>query len=105
MLLLRGAGKPEHGAADQRLSSDISDLSDDVSDSSDNPSKGDREEKEDCEVYEGAMSSCRECISQPNLHPEYPISPIQDSIPVDAAVGSEGDMSCAYHSQSIKLSL
>jgi len=45
VLLLRGAGKPEHGAADQRLSSDISDLSDDVSDSSDNPSEGDREEK------------------------------------------------------------
>ena len=42
---------------------------------------------------------------QPNQHPEDPISPIQDSIPVDAAVGSEGDMSCAYHSQSIKLSL
>jgi hypothetical protein len=39
------------------------------------------------------MSSCRECISQPNQHPEYPISTIQDSIPVDAAVGSEGDMS------------
>ena len=101
----QGAGKPEHGAADWRLSSDISDLSDDVSDSSDNPSEGDREEKEDCEVYGCAMSSCRECISQPNQHPEYPISPIQDSIAVDAAVGSEGDMSCAYHSQSIKLSL
>ena len=49
----------------------------------------------------GAMSSCRECISQPNQHPEYPISPIQDSISIDAAVGSDGDMSCAYRSQSI----
>jgi hypothetical protein len=60
-------------------------------------------------VLRGAISSCRECISQPNQHPEYPISPIQDSIPVDAAVGSEGDksstMGSAYHSQSIKLSL
>jgi len=51
VLHLQGAGKPEHGAADWRLSSDILDLSDDVSDSSDNPSEGDREEKEDCEVF------------------------------------------------------
>ena len=53
----------------------------------------------------GDMSSCRECMSQQNQHPEYPISPIQDNISVNAAVGSEGDMFCAYHSQSIKLSL
>ena len=46
------------------------------------------------------MSSCREYISQPNQHPEYIISLIQDSILVDAAVGSEGDMSSTMESIS-----
>ena len=67
----------------------MSDLFDDVSDSS----EGGREEKEVCEAFGGDMSSCREYISQPNQHPECIISLIQDSILVDAAVGSDGDMS------------
>ena len=78
------------------MGSAISNLSDDVSNSSSDPSEGDREEKEVCEAFGGDMSSSRECISQPNQHPEYPMSTIQDSIPVDAAVGSDGDMfSCS----------
>ena len=52
---LQGAGKPEHGVADYRLGSDMSDLFDDVSDSS----EGGREEKEVCEAFGGDMSSCR----------------------------------------------
>ena len=51
----------------------------------------------------GGMSLCCEYISQPNQHPEYLISLIQDSILVDAAVGSDGDMSSTMEciSQSV----
>ena len=101
VLHLQGARKPEHGAADCRSGSDnMPDLSDDVSDSSDDSSEGGREDKEICEAFGGDMSSCREYISQPNQHPEYIISLIQDSILVDAAVGSEGDMSSTMESIS-----
>ena len=101
VLHLQGARKPEHGAADCRSGSDnMPDLSDDVSDSSDDSSEGGREDKEICEAFGGDMSSCREYISQPNQHPEYIISLIQDSILVDAAVGSEGDISSTMESKS-----
>ena len=68
---LQGAGKQEHGAANCRSGSDnMPDLSDDVFDSSVDSSEGGREDKEVCEAFGGDMSSCRECISQPNQHPE-----------------------------------
>jgi hypothetical protein len=40
----------------------------------------------------GVICSRVVSASQPNQHPEYPISPIQESSPVDAAVCSEGAM-------------
>ena len=66
VLRLQGAGKPEYGFADCRSGSDMLDISDVVYDSSVDSSEGGREDKEVCKSFGGDMTSCSECMSQPN---------------------------------------